>query len=407
MPHYFFIARSLKGESKSGILEAKDVHQLAKLLRQQGYLLISATLKEEEVKKKKFAISLPFFGRVSLKEKMFFTNNLRVMIKAGLSLPKALRILASQSKNKRFRKCLIEMAEDITKGKNFSQALVKYPDIFSELFQNIIKVGEESGTLEEVLKTLTQQMERENDLKSKIKGAMVYPIVIICAMIGVGILMLAIVVPKLAETFEELAIELPLTTKLVIALGNFLAKKWHLFILIIIVFIFLVKIILKTKQGKRIIDSLFLKIPIISQIVKKTNSAYTVRTLSSLINAGVPIVKSLEIISGALGNIYFREAIAVVAEKMKKGGKLSEGILHYEDLYSPLVIQMIIVGEETGETSNILAQLADFFEEEVTTITKNLSSVIEPVLMIIIGSAVGFFAISMLQPMYSMLGAIK
>jgi len=405
MPRYFYTAQSLKGESKSGILEVKDVHQLAKSLRQEGYLLVSATL-EEETKKRKFEISLPFLAGVGLKEKMFFTRNLQVMIGAGLPLPRALRTLAGQSKNKKFRKSLLETAEEIIKGKSFSESLAKYPDIFSELFQNMVKVGEESGTLEEVLKTLTQQMEREHDLKSKIKGAMIYPAVIICAMIGIGILMLVMVVPKLAETFEELAIELPFTTKLVIGLGTFLAEKWFLAILIIIGLLFLLRTALKTKKGKKLMDAFLLKIPIISPIVSKTNSAYTARTLSSLIVAGVPIVRSLEIISGALGNIYFREAIATAAEKVRKGGKLSEALSPYENLYSPLVWQMIAVGEETGETSEILAQLADFLEEEVTNATKNLAAVIEPVLMIFIGAAVGFFAISMIQPMYTMLGAL-
>ena len=160
------------------------------------------------------------------------------------------------------------------------------------------------------------------------------------------------------------------------------------------------------KEGKKIIDKLTLKAPIISSIVIKTNSASTVRTLSSLITAGVPIVRSLEVTSGTLGNIYFKTAMAEAAEKVRKGGKLSEALKPYQDIYPPIVIQMIAVGEETGETSSILAKLAEFFEGEVATATKNLTAVIEPVLMIIIGAAIGFFAISMIQPMYSMLGAL-
>lgn len=408
MPLYSYRAKSFKGETKLGVLEAKDEHQLARLLRQEGYILIEATL-EEEVREKKGRIEFffPFFDRVKLKEKIFFIRNLQVMIGAGVALPRGLEILARQAKSRKFRKTLLDIEQRIIKGESFSDSLSKHPGVFSELFVNMVKVGEEAGTLENVLKILAQQMEKENELKSKIKGAMIYPLVIILTMIGIGILMLIMVVPKLAETFKELNIELPFTTKIVIALGKFLAQKWYLVILTILALFFGLKIILKTKRGKQVVDFLFLKIPIISPIVRKTNSAYTVRTLSSLVAAGVPIVQSLEIVSRVLGNCYFREAIAKAAERVRKGSKLSESLRPYEELYPSVVIQMIEVGEETGETSTILEKLAYFFEEEVAIIIKNLSSLIEPVLMLIIGAVVGFFVVSMVQPMYSMLGAIK
>lgn len=405
MPKYFYTAKSLKGENKKGTLETKDIHQLAKKLREEGFILIKAEAETEVAKKRKFEISLSF-GGVSLTEKIFFTRNLRVMLAAGISLPRALHILAGQSKSKKLKMALLEAREEIAKGKSFSESFSKHSDIFSELFLSMVKVGEESGTLEEVLKILSGQMERENDLKSKIKGAMIYPAVIICAMFGIGVMMLIMVVPQLAETFEELEVELPATTKLVIGLGIFLVEKWYLFILFLVLFVFIFWRVLKTKKGKAAIDALLLKIPVISSIVGKTNSASMVRTLSSLISSGVPIVRSLEVVSGTLGNVYFKESIREAAEKVRKGEKLSQALKPYQNLYPLIVVQMIAVGEETGETSNILAQLADFFEEEVGRATKNLASIIEPVIMLIIGAAVGFFAISMVQPMYSMLGAI-
>jgi len=404
VPKYFYTARSFSGEGRTGILEATDEHQLASILRQEGYILISANLEERE---KKLEISFSFFAGVSLVEKMIFTRNLRIMIGAGISLPRALETLASQSKNKKFKKALISIAEEITKGKSFSDALSSHSDIFPELFISMVKVGEEAGTLEDVLKVLTNQMEREYELKSRVKGAMIYPAIIISAMIGIGILMLIMVIPKLAETFEELDIELPPTTRFVIFLGTFLAQKWYVILILALLLAIFLRIILKTKTGKRIVDFLTLKIPIISPLIQKTNSAYFVRTLSSLITSGVPIVRSLEIVSGAVGNVYFQETLQEASEKVRKGSKLSESLRPYQKLYSPTVVQMIQVGEETGETSTILAKLADFYEEEVANATKNLSAVIEPVLMLLIGAAVGFFAISMIQPIYGMLGAIK
>lgn len=406
MPKYFYIAKSLKGEEKTGYLEVKDTHQLARALKQEDLVLIKAE-EEEKTVKKKFEIRLPFFGGVSLQEKIFFTRNLRVMVNAGISLPRALGTLSSISKSEKFKKTISAIVDEINKGRSFSETLLEHPDVFSELFCNMVRVGEESGTLENVLKNVTNQMEREHDLKSKVKGAMIYPAVILSAMIGIGVLMLIMVVPKLAETFQELGVELPPTTRLIIFFANFFVTKWYLVILIIILIVFSLKMALKTKKGKKIIDKLSLKMPIVSSLIKKTNSAYTTRTLSSLIASGVPIVRSLEIVSGALGNIYFKNAILEAAEKVKKGEKLSESLREHEDIYSPIIIQMLEVGEETGETSDILGKLADFYEEEVTNITKNMASIIEPVLMLIIGAAVGFFAISMLQPMYSMLGAIQ
>ena len=406
MPTFFYTAKSLKGEEKSGIMEAKDIHQLAKKLREQDFILIRAGT-EEKIKKRKPKISLPFLGKVSLKEKMFFTRNLQVMISSGLPLPRAIDTLSLQTKSKKFKKTLSDIKEDIIKGKSFSDALAVFPDVFSEVFQSMVKVGEEAGTLEEVLKILAQQMEKENELKSKIMGAMIYPAVIICAMIGVGIMMLVMVVPKLAEIFEDLQIELPVTTKLVITLGIFLVEKWYLVILILIFFVFVFSQILKTKKGKEILDVFLLKAPIISPIIRESNSATVVRTLSSLIASGVPLVRSLEIVAGTLGNIHFKSAMVEAVEKVRKGEKLSEALKPHQNIYPPIVVQMIAVGEETGETSNVLAKLADFFEGEVGRATENLASVIEPVIMIIVGAAIGFFAISIIQPIYSMLGAIQ
>ncbi|PIP23478.1 MAG: hypothetical protein COX36_03085, partial [Candidatus Nealsonbacteria bacterium CG23_combo_of_CG06-09_8_20_14_all_38_19] len=302
MPQYFYVAKSMQGETKNGFLEAKDQHDLARILHQEGYVLISADIEEKEEKTK---IGIVLFRKsrgISLREKIFFTRNLQVMISAGISLPRAIRILTQQTKNNVFKKALFDINEKIVKGTTFSESLAEYPNIFPELYQNMVKVGEETGTLDEVLNKLTDQMEKQSELVSKVKGAMMYPAVIITAMLIIGYLMIVTVVPKLAETFQELNVELPVTTKIVIAFGKFLSEKWYLMLFLVLGSIFGIKGALRTRVGKRIIDTAVLKIPIISPIVKKTNSAFTVRTLSSLLGAGMPIVRALEIVSGTLGN---------------------------------------------------------------------------------------------------------
>lgn len=406
MPKYFFAAKSQNGDPKTGEMEVQDEHQLARILHQEGYVLLSAETEGKKYKKS-FNISIPFLNKVNLKEKLFFTRNLKVMVSAGISLPRSLRTLAEATKNEKFKKVLSEIVEEVSGGKSFSESLKKYPDIFPEIFVSLIKAGEESGTMEGSLTNLSQQLERQNDLRSKIKGAMTYPVVILSAMLGIGAMMLIMVVPKLAEVFKDMGVELPLTTRIVMGLGNFMAQKWYFVIIIVVLSIVAFRTAINTNVGKRAMDKLFLKIPVISPLIQKTNSAYTARTISSLIGSGVPIVSSLEITSKVLGNVYFREALLGASEKVSKGGKLSEALKSYGNLYPLVLIQMIEVGEETGETADILQKLADFFEEEVSNTTKNLSSIIEPVLMLFIGAAIGFFAISMMQPMYSVMGTIQ
>jgi type IV pilus assembly protein PilC len=403
MPKYSFLAKSFEGKTETGVLEAKDEFELAKILKERGLILIKAEKKKE---KRKFGISFPSFG-IPLSEKLFFTRNLKVMVSAGVSLPRAISSLSQQTKNKRFRAALEKISERIVKGERFSDTLSSFPQIFNEFYQNMIRVAEETGKLEDVLEILSRQMERENELKSKIKGAMIYPAVIVCVLIGVGILMLVVVVPKLIETFKELEVELPLTTKVVFFLGTFLEKNLLFVFISFVILIFIFFQFLKTRVGKRIFNRISLSLPIFSSLIKKSNSAATARSLSSLISAGVPLPRALEITANTLGNVFYKETLLTAAEKVKKGEKLSECLKPYQKIYPLTLISMVEVGEETGETSEVLSKIADFYESEVSDAARNLTSIIEPVLMLIVGALVGFFAISMVQPMYSMLQAIK
>lgn len=391
----------MSGEPKTGTMEAKDKHDLARILHERGYILIEAKSKKKERRRE---LTLPGWGRVSLKDKLMFTRNLQIMIKAGIPLPRALATLAPQTKSRRFKKALLDIAEAIGKGKSFSEALQKYPAIFSSLFYHMIKVGEESGTLEEILKNLALQMEREAELKSKVKSALIYPTVIVSVMIIIAILMLVMVVPKLADVFKDLDMKLPLTTQVVVNIGTFLAGN---FLLVSVVFFAILSFFyfaLKTQGGRRARDALLLKTPIIAPLIKKVNASHAVRNLGILTASGVPFLRSLEIVAGVLPNVYFKAALLEAKENVKRGGKLSESLAKHQDIFPSTVIQMLEVGEETGETSKILEELADFFEQEVTVVTKNLVSIIEPLLMVLIGATVGFFAVSMIQPIYSMLG---
>ncbi len=404
MPRYSYIAKDFKGEIESGVLEAENESALSQTLRDKGYFLIKAD--SGPMPKKRFELHLPFLNRISLVEKLMFASNLQLIVSAGVSLPRAIRILSENTKNKKFKKILGEISEKITKGNNLSESLMDYPNVFPEIFCRMVEVGEEAGTLENVLDILAKQMEKDHELKSKVKGAMIYPIVLVSFMIIIGIVMMIIVVPKFSELFSGLGITLPLATRILIFVGNSLASYWYMLPIIFFILLLLLRFVLKTTLGKLFWDKWSLKIPIIGEIIKKTNTAQTVRTLGSLMASGVPIVRSLEIVSKTLGNIYYKKAIAKTGEEVKKGSSLSAALKQYGNLYPQLIIQITAIGEETGKTSIVLEKIAEFFEKEIDNITKNFSSIIEPLLIVFIGLAVGFFALSIIQPLYSMLGAV-
>jgi len=400
VPHYSFTAQNKEGKIIKGESNAADEEALANNLSGQGLSLVSSALKRKTLLQ--FSLS---FGRVPLKEKMFFVRNLAVMISAGLSLTRALDALAQQTSSVKLRQIIEGVVTSVRKGNTFADSLGAYPKEFNNLFVNMVRVGETAGNLEEVLKVLYLQIKKQAALRSKIRGALVYPAVIVIAMIGVGTMLMIYVVPSLAATFQDLDVELPATTRFVIWLSQNLFSRWYLFLGGLVAVVFLARAALKTRQGKEILALLSLYTPLIGTLVKKVNSAVFSRTLSSLVKSGLPIVRALEITADTLTNQKYSQSVFHAAEVVKKGGQLSAVIGEYAVLYPPMVVQMIAVGEETGALASLLGRVAVFFENEVSEATKNMSSIIEPILMIVIGIVVGFFAVSMIQPMYSLVGS--
>ncbi len=406
MPKFFYTAKnSVTGETSGGELEAKNEKDLAADLRAQGLILTSH--KEEAVASN---IQIKFFDRfrsVPLKEKMTFTRNLAVMVSSGLTVSRAIHNLSIQTQNKTFKKILDSVNDDLQAGKTLSEGLAKYPTIFNELFVSMVYVGEVGGSLEEVLEILALQLEKENDLLSKVRGALIYPAVIVVAMIGIGILMLTYILPKITGVFKDMDVPLPATTQVIMAFSDFLIQHWLVSIIIVVIVIVAVKMFWSTAAGKRFFDFVFLHMPIVGGIIIKVNCARFARIHSSLLKSGVSVINALTIVSKTLSNVYYRVALAEAIVEIQKGVNLSVVIGRYPNIFPVLVPQIIEVGEETGKTEVVLQRLAEFYEEEVSQITKNMSSIIEPILMLLIGGGVGFFAVAMLQPMYSVLDNIK
>ncbi len=401
---FTYKARNKNGEVETGVLEGDSERIVRKKIEDDGMSLLS--LKEGSEKK---GINLDFISNifpVPALEVITFVHLISVMIKSGLSLSKALGALAKQTKNKKFSVIVSDVALSISKGNTFADSLAKHPDVFDELFINMVRVGEISGTLESILFLLAEQMKKDYELRSKVKGAMIYPAVILLVMLGVGVVVMVYVIPKLAGIFSSMNVELPASTRFLMAVSS-LMINYGLHILAGMIILAIVVKKLAKGRGSIVIDKMILKAPIFGEISKKINIARFARTTSSLIRGGVSISTALKTVSKTLSNHYYQKSIAFAAEKIEKGVSLKEILSGFPELYTPLVIQMIEVGEETGSLDDIMMDLAEFYEGEVNETTKNLSTIIEPVLMVVMGIAVGFFAISMIQPMYSIGDTIK
>lgn len=403
---FTYKAKSKEGDLVNGLMEAVDRFALARDLRAGGNVPLSI----REKKTLSFdvdAIFGNFFGRVKVGELIILTKNLGGMIKAGLSLSRAISVLEKQTKNKALNKILVSVSNNINAGDTLSTALAKFPNVFSKLFISMTKAGEESGNLAGALSDIGANLEKSHSLTRKIRGALIYPGVILCAMVVIGILMFAFVVPTLAGTFKELGVKLPFTTQIIVWIGSFFSEHLFLTFLIVLSTGFGLFSLFRAKFMSQYIDFAVLRIPVVGNIAKELNTARTARTLSSLLVAGVSITRGVEITEDVVQNIYYKKVLGDARAVLEKGAPFSAVFQSNPKLYPIMMSEMIEVGEETGKLADMLTQVAIFYEDEIENKTKNLSTIIEPVLMIIIGSGVGFFAISMISPLYSVLDNIK
>jgi len=339
---------------------------------------------------------------VKTDEKITFTKNLAAMISAGLPLTRALSVIDRQTKNKALKKIVMDLESEVKKGSSFHEALARHRKIFSELFIAMTKAGEESGTLADSLAVVARQMEKANNLQKKVKGAMIYPSIILSAILIIGVLMMIFVVPTLSNTFKELGVELPAATRAIINTSDFLAGNVVLTIFLLIGFFGGSYFFLKSKIGGKVMLFLSLKVPVIGELVRETMSARAARSMSSLLSSGVEMLSALSIAGEVVGDNSFGKVIKEAEERVRKGEALSVSFVEHDKLYPVFMGDMISVGEETGKVADMLGQVATYYEVDVEERTKDLSTIIEPILMLVIGSAVGVFAMAMITPIYSL-----
>ena len=408
MVMFLYSATDSSGKISKGERDAENAKALAVLLRKENLLLLEA--KERDSSGFRLNIDIgdltSRFRPISSADKMFFARNLSVMVSAGLSLTRALDALEKEATNKKFKRVIADTSAAVARGVSFAEALRRHREVFNDLFINMVEVGEATGRLSLVLKLVGNQMKRDRTLLKRVRGAMMYPGVILVTLVIIGGIMMRYVVPTLTATIIDLGVPLPLSTRIVIGTSDFLSVYgWVVMggLVVLTVSLWRIK---KIPAVKNMLGRYVLKLPIFGSLIQKLNTARFCRTLACLITSGVPIIRSLEITAGVVGNSRFRDVLREAIQGVEKGVQLNVLFARYPDVFPSLVTQMLAVGEETGKIGEMLLRLALFFEEEVASITKNLSTIIEPILMVLIGLVVGIFAVSMLQPIYSSLGNI-
>ncbi len=402
MPIFIYEGEDQSGNKVTKTVTADDRYAVYDIARQEGHKISSVKAGGGGFSKLLNIERLNYLmSRVKSDELVMMTRNLSSMLKAGLTVTRALSVIERQSTNPRLKGVLKQVVEKINSGEQFFVALKEYPEVFSDLYIAMIKAGEESGSLAESLHTLSIQMERASNLTKKVKGAMIYPAIVMLVMVIIAILMMIFVLPQITEVFKGMNKELPATTMFIINATDFFANNMAVVLLGLVGSLVGFIYFLKSKIGKIGVSWLVTRLPVIGVMAKETNSARTARTLSSLLNSGVDVIQAIEITEEVIQNVFYKKILQEARTRVEKGTALSEVFVERTDLYPILVGEMILVGEETGQISGMLGELAQFYENEVERKTKDLSTIIEPLLMVVIGAGVGFFALAMIAPIYS------
>jgi len=402
MAKFVYIGEDSAGKKVRQVVSADDRYAVYDIARTNGHTVSSVTeqggfsLGGFDIERINAAL-----GKVKQDEVVMLTRNLGSMLDAGLTVTRALSVIERQSKNAKLKQTVQAIIARINKGDQFFESLKDHPKVFDDLYIAMIRAGEESGNLAESLRTLAIQMERSSNLKKKIKGAMMYPSIVVTVMIIIGILMMIFVLPSITGIFKQMGTELPATTKALIATSDFLVANTVIALTAIGLFVMGMVYALKSRMGKIATSWVVTRLPVIGVMAKETNAARTARTLSSLLNSGVDVIQALEITEEVVQNHFYKKIIRTARDRVEKGTALSETFIERSDLYPVLVGEMILVGEETGAIAKMLGELALFYENEVERKTKDLSTIIEPLLMVVIGAGVGFFALALIAPIYS------
>jgi type IV pilus assembly protein PilC len=400
MPIFKWEGKALKGQSKKGEVEAPDEAGVRIYLRQQNIILTKVVAKGKEIK-----FALPFKKKVKQRSIAIFTRQLATMIDAGLPLVQSLEILSSQQEHNLFKNIIREIREDVEGGSTFAAALKRHPGTFDDLYTNLVVAGEEGGILDTILIRLASYIEKAEALRKKVKSALVYPSAIVGVAVIVVMILMIFVIPVFETMFSSAGQTLPLPTLIVLTMSKLIKKYVVIIIPLCILIFFLLKKYHQTENGRALMDSLLLKLPVFGPLFQKIAVARFSRTLGTLVSSGVPILDGLTIVSKTSGNKTIETAILSARTSIREGETIAEP-LGRSGMFPPMVIQMISVGESTGALDSMLSKIADFYEEEVDVAVGNLTSLLEPLLMVFLGVVIGGVVISMYLPIFQMASAV-
>lgn len=399
----YFQYKALKnGKTVIKKIDAASVQSVVEFLQKNDYFPISV----EEVKSQKFTFFDSFFNKVDSNDIVDFTRQIALMLNAGLTLIDSLDILKRQNLKPVLRKMIDDIDAKIKGGSSFSVALLDYRHIFKKLYISLVKSGEASGKLGPILLRLADNLEKEREFKSKLRGALVYPVIVIIGMFAVMFIMVTFVLPKLLGLYKDFNVELPLSTKILIAVSNFSTQFWPLVLVIIFVASYFIKKYLSTKIGKNSYDHFLLKLPIFGKIISISALVESTRTLAILISSGISILEALSIVEDATENSVYQQAFLTVSHKVEKGLSLGSA-LEQDEIFPPILVQMSQVGEQTGNLDDTLLRLSKYFEMESELATKAMTTLIEPMILVVLGVGVGFLVMSVITPIYNLTNSFK
>jgi type IV pilus assembly protein PilC len=399
MPTFEWKGTARNGQATGGVQVADSKDAVIAMMRRQQIVVTA-------VKEKGKEIALPKFGSgVAPQQIAIFTRQFSVMIDAGLPLVQCLEILGNQQENKTFKRVLIQVRQDVESGSNLADSMRKHPKIFNDLYTNMVAAGEAGGILDTILQRLATYIEKAVKLNAQVKSAMIYPVAVISIAVIVVAVILWKVIPVFASLFESLGAELPLPTRVVIWLSNLIAGYWWLFAMLFAATWFAVRKYHQTYSGKRVLDGLLLKMPVLGILLRKIAVARFCRTLATLTSSGVPILDGLQITARTAGNSVVEDAIMATRKSVEEGKTISEPLGDTE-VFPPMVVQMIAVGEQTGALDTMLSKIADFYEEEVDVAVAGLMKLLEPILIAFLGVCIGGIVIAMYMPMFSLIGQL-
>jgi len=392
-------ARTKKGEIQSGVIEASSKEAAIFLLQRYG---LYVTFLEEAERVPFYAKKIRLPGRISRKELVLFFRQLSIMFESKVTLLESLRTLSSQTKNVGFQEKLLEISDEIEGGTSFSSALSKYPQVFSSFQIAMIKSGEVSGTLSQALDYLADHLEREYHLLAQIKGAMLYPALILSVILAISLLMIFYIIPQLIAILEEVGGEVPFITQLAITF----VKGGVVLILILVVSLVALFMSRKSQAGKESFDKIFLKIPLLGNFSKMIYLSRFAENLSSLISSGLPIAQCLEISGKIVGNSVYQEIIFQTRDEVRRGEPISSVLFRFPQTFPPLFTQMVLVGERSGTLNKVLTNLAGFYQKEIDRNVQNLVSVLEPLMIVFLGIVVGTIVVAFYVPLYGIIGGL-